>query len=188
MYHAIMRPLRLIERWIAYRTYEKYHIVKTDLKPDYYDKDIIMLHCCFSLLKDYVEKELHSISGNLTLDKMIELCKDNYQFENDGSGVFWETVKELYIWWTVKRPQRIEPMEKSGAYHFIYQMNCKYGELYSFTTTEGPFLSLTSNLTAAESKELDKRIDLSQKIEKENDLEDDEMLRKLLKIRLFLWT
>lgn len=43
--------------WIRYRTYDKYHIVKTDLEPSYYDKDTILLHSSFSILVAFVESE-----------------------------------------------------------------------------------------------------------------------------------
>lgn len=49
-----------LERWVAYRTYDKYHVVKTALKPSYYDKDTIMLEANFALLVDFVEVELGS--------------------------------------------------------------------------------------------------------------------------------
>jgi hypothetical protein len=41
--------------WIRYRTIEKYHQVKTGLPPGYAERDNIMLHVNFNLLKDYVE-------------------------------------------------------------------------------------------------------------------------------------
>jgi hypothetical protein len=54
-------PLRWYDNicyWVAYRTYDKYHIVNTGLEPRYYDKDTILLHANFSILVDYVETEL----------------------------------------------------------------------------------------------------------------------------------
>ena len=44
-----------ITYWIRYRTFDKYHIVKTGLKPGYNEVDNIMLHVNFNLLKDFVE-------------------------------------------------------------------------------------------------------------------------------------
>lgn len=55
-----MRWLTKIERWIAYRTFERYHVVKTDLAPGYYDKDTVLLHVAFALLVRFVEIELGS--------------------------------------------------------------------------------------------------------------------------------
>lgn len=47
-----------IRSWIRYRLFDKYHIVKTGLKPGYYDADTRILHANMNLLKDYVEVEL----------------------------------------------------------------------------------------------------------------------------------
>jgi hypothetical protein len=43
--------------WIRYRTYDRYHIVNTGLKPSYYDVSHQILHVNFNLLKDFVEVE-----------------------------------------------------------------------------------------------------------------------------------
>lgn len=44
--------------WTAYRTWDKYHIVKTDLEPGYSDVDERMFRACFALLGSFVEVEL----------------------------------------------------------------------------------------------------------------------------------
>jgi len=43
--------------WVRYRTFDKYHVIKTDLKPGYYDKSTQYFHSCFSILVDFVELE-----------------------------------------------------------------------------------------------------------------------------------
>ena len=43
--------------WIRYRTFDRYHIVDTGLKPDYYEIDTRMLHASFNMLKEFVEVE-----------------------------------------------------------------------------------------------------------------------------------
>ena len=53
-----IRPLRDARYWVRYRTVDKYHLVNTKLKPDYYDKSIIMLHANMELLRDHVEVDL----------------------------------------------------------------------------------------------------------------------------------
>ncbi len=60
-----LEHLKHLERQIAYRTYEKYHTVKTDLVPGYRDIDERMLHACFSLLVDFVEIECASMNWEL---------------------------------------------------------------------------------------------------------------------------
>lgn len=69
------RPFRLIEdveRFIAYRTYDKYHVVKTDLSPGYYDKDTILLHSVFALLVDFVEVEYASSTVGSNFSKWLD--------------------------------------------------------------------------------------------------------------------
>ena len=48
--------------WIRYRTYNRYHIVKTGLSPGYHCNDTIILNANFSILKTFVERELASFS------------------------------------------------------------------------------------------------------------------------------
>lgn len=49
--------LEKIQDFVRYRTYDKYHIIKTDLEPGYYDKDTLILEANFALLVSFVEKE-----------------------------------------------------------------------------------------------------------------------------------
>ena len=46
-----------VKYWIKYRTTDKYHVVKTGLKPGYYECDTRILHVNFNMLKDFVEVE-----------------------------------------------------------------------------------------------------------------------------------
>ena len=59
--YYLKHPIKFLndlEREIAYRTYDKYQVVDTKLKPGYYDKDTLILHANFALLVDFVEVEL----------------------------------------------------------------------------------------------------------------------------------
>ena len=56
----ITDPWTNVRQKLIWTFIDRYHVVKTGLKPGYYDKDQIMLHACFSLLVDYVEKECAS--------------------------------------------------------------------------------------------------------------------------------
>lgn len=44
--------------WLRYRTTDKMHVVKTDLKPQYHDSETRMLHACFGILVEHVEDAL----------------------------------------------------------------------------------------------------------------------------------
>lgn len=57
---AIITKIEDTERWLAYRTYERYNIVETDLPKSYFTYEQRLFHACFSLLVDHVEIELAS--------------------------------------------------------------------------------------------------------------------------------
>ena len=57
-YWDLSRPFRNALSWIRHRTWDKYHVLQTGLRPGYQDADVRMLHANFSLLVDYVEVEL----------------------------------------------------------------------------------------------------------------------------------
>lgn len=187
LWRKVPSLFRSIERWVAYRTYDKYHIVRTNLKPGYYDKDIILLHACFSLLKDYVEKELPGIYSIKTIDYIIAFFTNMGDLGTEEKQ-FWQTVKELYSWWTETRPNRKAPEEQSGLEEFIQTMQSKYGDLYYLKPNEKGFISLESRLSEDESNEMDRRMLLTNKIEQLQIEEDNLMLQKLFNIRLSLWT
>lgn len=51
-------PVERAKDWIFYRTIRDYRKIKAhSLKPGYYDKDSLMLHCMFDLLADLIEIE-----------------------------------------------------------------------------------------------------------------------------------
>jgi len=60
--HAVVYPIKwkyqAITNWIRYRTYDRYHVLKTGLEPGYYEVEKLMLHVNFNMLKDFVEDEL----------------------------------------------------------------------------------------------------------------------------------
>lgn len=53
----VKRPVDKFLDFIRYRTWDKYHIVKTELEPHYWDKDHILLYSNFAILADFVEDE-----------------------------------------------------------------------------------------------------------------------------------
>jgi hypothetical protein len=57
-YYDFLQKIDSIYYWIRYRTFDKYHVVKTDLKPGYCDIDERMFRACFALLGQFVELEL----------------------------------------------------------------------------------------------------------------------------------
>lgn len=71
--------------WFLHRTVDKYHVVDTGLEPGYYDVPERMLHACFQLLVDYVEKEQpNEITEWDSVTEHSDYAKE---------------IKELYEWW-----------------------------------------------------------------------------------------
>lgn len=213
-----------LERFIAYRTYDKYHLLPTGLPPGYSDPREQLINVSFTLLKNFVEVELAAIEfyhskpklpffksflyylpypfnysirsrelGLKYIEGMLELHKaDEYSTKeyNDYHINFWNEVKFLYNWW-YNRPDREEPMELSGLSLFDQTIREKYNSESVFKFIKNPNRS-TSTMefigNAAERQEHDRLAQLMKDIEKQQNQEDEEMLIRLVKIRLFLWT
>lgn len=110
-FRALQRRLSNAVWWVRHRTINRFNVLKIQsLKPSYYDydKDTIMLHACFQLLVNYVEKE-----------KPFEWwgcdgkCNGGH-YCGEGENRFYDTcylrdVRNLYDWWTIERPRRPKP-------------------------------------------------------------------------------
>jgi len=81
--YPITRRIKDAKYWVRHRTFDKYHIVHTGLKPDYYDTSVRMLHANFNLLVDYVEIELAWKNVVFDPDK-----KEKYTFPFFSKGFF----------------------------------------------------------------------------------------------------
>lgn len=190
----IKNAVKNAERWIAFRTYDKYHVLKTDLKPGYYDIDTRILHSNFTLLVDFVEIEKASLQyffasyeeaknksrvsfNKLTKEQKKELGLQylNWEIENDEEffpkqqKVSAKEIKNLYLWWTEVRPSRIDPYDKY----------------------EEELDELSGSLNNMPEKNKKKLINLYKKIGKLEDQyekEDDAMLIRLMNVRRNLWT
>jgi hypothetical protein len=106
-------PLRWINDiyWaIRHRTIDRFdRIYISTLAPGYYDKDHQMIHACFQILTDFVERE-KGIEGIEDLKKQIETesdpdCKGlmERQYKDDIE------IEELYNWWKNVYLKRKDP-------------------------------------------------------------------------------
>jgi hypothetical protein len=81
----------------------RYHVVKTDLKPGYYDIDTLMLHTNMALLVRYVEDEMGGIAQIEERARWLSIAHDpNAPPEwNDHSDEInsLHDIKAIYIWW-----------------------------------------------------------------------------------------
>ena len=89
-------------------------------------------------------------------------------------------LKELYVWWTTVYPNRPDSMDASG-----------WSDLCEKRRLANPgkgFMSMLNDRTDEEREESHKAMDLSSKIEREYDEEDEAMMIRLIKVRDALWT
>lgn len=190
-----------ITDWIRYRTYDKYHIVKTGLEPGYQEVDRIMLHTNFNLLKDFVE--ISKASRSYWSDDVPKTwCEEHmlfyrtvYPFRRPDLG-----IKHLEWEMTLDDPT-LPPNDQSPA-------QAKHARetyaLYKWWTEDRPnrvevkinrpasddgdiFFSLSQSKTP-EHKKYQADLTKSWKQEEKWDKEDDKMLTRLMKIRRGLWT
>lgn len=193
--YRILRKFRDARHWIRYRTTDKYHIVQTGLKPNYYDPDHRMLHVNFQILKDFVEIELASMNSAMNghddddvgtglrrFGKMLRRRRRK-DFRDPKSGLDhldWEISdtsghqqasaiekKALYLWWTEYRENRIDTLD-----HPLIWAN-KERE------------SGLASVMKGSNRDLYK---LSHKLDEFYSREDDEMLERLIRVRKSLWT
>lgn len=192
--HSIKRRWKDARLWIRYRTTDKYHVLKMDLKPGYYDPDTRMLQAVFQILQDYVEIELASMhdvvsdgdasesTGNFLKRlgrKIASRRKRNDRNPESGLAYLdWEInetggnqasdaaeKKELYLWWTQYRPARLNP----------------YDTPMIPLERNGPIF----NQPPGTNREAYKLI---HNLENLYHAEDENMLIRLMKIRSSLWT
>jgi hypothetical protein len=158
---------------IHYRTYEKYHVVKTDLKPGYYDIDTRLVHANFSLLCEYVEKE-----------KPFEHI--NWDSDDTHRQVAVE-IKDLYKWWKEVYPNydKHDPLNAPDV---------KYPERESIPhqlDDDGDPITYEWKIKAGQ-EEIDKKFSetcaASNEYEKKKEEEIENNLIRLIKIRHYLWT
>lgn len=84
---------------------------------------------------------------------------------------------ELYNWWTIVRPARVEPYEVSG-----------WSKYCSENRSEDSLWSLSANKTPEEEANVRTMLDTVSTLEKQYEDEDTEKMIELIKLRCYLWT
>jgi len=199
--NRIVNNIAHVKYWIIYRTTERSHVVKTELKPDYIELSKRMLYASFFLLKEHVEIDSawhnHCVSGNLTFcEKYMPFYNILTKFKNPELGVAYfewaatldnpalppheqspdqarsaREVLALYTWWTLLRPAREEATRTTYSYQGF-----ELGSLDSSFDVNAP--DYVSYMAA-----MDKINDMEEIWEQE----DTDMLIRLIKIRKSLW-
>jgi hypothetical protein len=204
---SVTRPYNNARSWVRYRVFDKHHVIKTGLKPDYYELETRMLHGMFSMLIDFVE---------------VQSAWMHVVFDDD------EAAKRRAPWWSIgwTRFKAFRDPE-AGLAHLRWEMTLddeklpvhernpgqaemarEVWELYhwwKFVRPQRPdphdvsgwseyckkrsMRELFSNDRDPDDRKLSmEMINHSNEIEKAYDDEDEAMLIRLVKLRKSLWT
>lgn len=128
------------------------------------DRDEVLLHTAFQVLKDYMEKENPQI-----------LQWDRYS----GSNKIWREMKYLYRWWTKIRPARKDPFDPDI-------IECPSLEFEPIPEKEGWGRILPYD--KEKYKDYDKARRAQYRAEARWRKQDQRNLHRLIDIRIHLWT
>lgn len=129
------------------------------------DKDHILLHAAFQLLKDFMEEERP--------DRRIDWSADR------RSARAWREIKALYRWWTKVRPARREPLDRKGLKLPPWKFEPVPGQ---------PSLMRRVEHDRKKYRGYERALRKQAVLEKRWLQEDQRNLHRLIEIRLFLWT
>jgi hypothetical protein len=87
--------------YLKCRFWKRYNVVKArSLPPTWVDRDRLLLHAAFEILRDVVENE--------------DWFNDRVYWQPDYDGrETWQAAAMLYDWWVNRRPARLEAEEKA---------------------------------------------------------------------------
>lgn len=169
--YPVLRFFKDIKWFVLYRTTHRYHVVNSGLPPGYYDVDTVMLHTAFNLLKKFVEVEL----------AWTQYCCNKQERKNKP-------------WWmTSKRYVKLHG-QRLGQQHLDYWHSAKGTRDAKNSEIQQKELTHIQK----KDKEIldiylwwinrDLRVSGNWKQETKNNKEDEQMLIRLAKVRLYLWT
>ena len=93
-----------------------------------------------------------------------------------------QEILDLYTWWTVERPKRVDPHDASGWTAYCDEKRDEKDE-------DGESFGLFRDEKTPEEKErVSKMLDECHKIEAAHEQEDEDMMIRLIKVRHGLWT
>lgn len=177
----LIRKINQSSYWLAYRLWPKhqYHIVRTDLRPGYYDIDVLMEAAMVRLLRRYVEEEMDGA------DRLLA-CTNDLRLETNEpiEGALSEQINtqrsalRLYQWFVVDKPHD----ERKYAELIGQWCSSNHDEPISKPV---PGTDLHELLSFPNGQDLYKQAqDLKHQIEEQTELG----LHELVRIRQSLWT
>ena len=209
---GFMSPYHKTRQWIRHHFFDKYHVINTGLKPDYYDVDTRMLHGMFNLLVDFIEVEKAWI--HVVFDKEAR-CKFEYpwwslgwarfkSFRNAEAGLAhlnWEMSLDdpSLDEYARSDSQAQGAREQFALYDWWKNVRPLRPDPYdasgwtdycerSRQANGGNIMWDTEDTTPEDKEESRAALDKLHDIEQAYEAEDEEMLIRLIKIRKALWT
>jgi hypothetical protein len=115
-------------------------------------------------------------------DELLDESDERYG-KPTSQAIKAQEILDLYTWWTVERPKRVDPHTASGWSAYCDERRAdrdEDGEPYGFMGRE--------EKTTEEKERVSKMLDECHKIEQAYETEDEEMMIRLIKVRHGLWT
>lgn len=200
-YSTLTKPFNSVRYWVRYRLFDRYHVVPTGLKPNYYDTDSRMLHGMFQLLVDYIEVEkawIHYVFGTKE-DK----AKYRMPWYSVGSLRFksfrcaaagldhlaWEmTLDSPDLKEDERSPhQAASAREQLALYEWWTKVRPKRPDPHDASGWTEYCNNRSTPWWKPDTKSSE-ILDRCRQIEEQYDREDTEMLKRLIDIRQSLWT
>ena len=207
LHRFFTKPLNDLRYAIRVRLFDRYHIIKTGLKPGYQDADTRLMHGMFNLLVDFVEVELAWM--HVVFDGE-ELKKRKHPWWSLG----WTRFKAFrdpdagldHLRWEMSLDdESLPPHERSPhqamrareiweIYHWWKFIRPRRPDPYEISgwseyCDSKSMKELFSNDQTNEDRKISMElIDRSREIEEAYDREDEEMLIRVVKLRKHLWT
>jgi hypothetical protein len=205
-------PLSNLSYYLRNRFIARTHMLRTDLeKGKWHEFETRLLHGAFTELVDFVEiekawmnvawsdegRKKHHVpwwrkhwwsrwkewrcpqAGVDHLKWEIGLLEPGPVHNQQATTAF-ETLF-LYVWWTEVRANRQDEWDESGLREFWNSMDAKYGDHWLAVAGKG-------KMSMSEKKEYERLSKAMHDLEEARQVEDEEMLIKLVKLRRSLWT
>lgn len=170
--------------------------IKT-LNRSWMDRDVVLLHACFQILTDYVERECFSSEYHQLTPINIEKDMESYKEWDDESKASMrqgleeqnrvaKEILDLYNWWKNREKSR-SGMDPLNEIDDLAEEEANLGEFEVAKRDEYGDPTLW-HLKFNKNEKRSKIYERSHEFEKKCDEEDEEMLIRLMKIRTCLWT
>jgi hypothetical protein len=158
-------------RYARNRVWDRYNTVTArTLPPTWCDREELLLHAMFAVLCDFVEKE-----------------KPFGHFDTSYSHDAWYSIRDLYEWWTVRRPAR--ELAEAAALMAWHTEFMRMGGFQSVPTDHPMLMEMQPpEKRGHDTSEADRLHARHMEMEEAGEAEDDAMMRRLVGLRGHLWT